>query len=292
MGKNKRLSRVIVGASLAVFIVLSQACTTVPMRTSPALYRPLSGIPHAVAIGSIQATFRIMAETTAEINLASRQALLRDARVQHGQGVDIADITWIQTQHRQVATGRHSALPAQFFAIGIIIVTDPNEVPTGIPVPGIENALERAVENIAGSLPNGTRVAVLYMLAQDAVSTEFLTGELALLLLKQNFVVVDLELDRIRAAYRLGVDFEAIAYVLRRLGLEQIDPGLDIMREGPGIIGTVDNATAARIGQFAGASVILIGGIDGGTGDFRRLRLRAVDTATAQVLGAASERIF
>jgi len=131
------------------------------------------------------------------------------------------------------------------------------------------------------------------MSAQDQIATEFLTGELALLLLRRDFVVVDLELDRIRAAYRLGVDFEAFAYVLRRLGLNQTDPVLDIiLREGPGVIGTVDNATAARIGQFAGATVVLIGRIDGGQGSFRRLRLRAVDTATAQVLGAASERIL
>jgi len=295
MRKKNWLARIVVGVSLTIFTVLGQACATPapPILTPPRPYRPLSGIPYAVVIGGIQATFTSW--VASGLNQTAHAALLRSAIAQHGEGVNVADVTWVQTQRERAATARASARPALFFAIGIVIVIDPaGVIPLPVPeiqAPGIEGALERAVRNIAENIPGGARIAVLYMAAQDAVSTEFLTGELALFLVRQGFVVVDLELDRIRAAYRLGVDFEAFAYVLRRLGLNQVDPGLDIIREGPGLIGTVDNATAARIGQFAGAGVVLIGGIDGGTGNFRRLRLRAVDTATAQVLGMASERI-
>jgi len=50
----------------------------------------------------------------------------------------------------------------------------------------------------------------------------------------------------------------------------------------------VDDSTAARIGQFVGASVVVTGGVDG-EGALRRLRLRALYTTTAQVVWTASE---
>ena len=59
---------------------------------------------------------------------------------------------------------------------------------------------------------------------------------------------------------------------------------------------TVDNdptvkllAKAAVSQAFAGADVVLTGAVTG-TGDTRRLRLRALNTQTAQVIAAASER--
>ena len=42
------------------------------------------------------------------------------------------------------------------------------------------------------------------------------------------------------------------------------------------------------MGKFAGAKAVITGGITG-SGDMRRLRLRALDTQTARVLAAASE---
>jgi hypothetical protein len=52
--------------------------------------------------------------------------------------------------------------------------------------------------------------------------------------------------------------------------------------------GEIDDETAVSIGKFAGADIIVTGKIDG-EGSLRRLRLRALDTQTAQVVGAASE---
>ena len=54
--------------------------------------------------------------------------------------------------------------------------------------------------------------------------------------------------------------------------------------------GEVDDVTAVSIGKIAGASIIVTGTVDGAD-DLRRLRLRALDVQTAQVIGAASERL-
>jgi hypothetical protein len=50
--------------------------------------------------------------------------------------------------------------------------------------------------------------------------------------------------------------------------------------------GEVDDATAVSIGKFAGADIIITGKLEGNA----RLSLRALNTQTAQVIGAASER--
>jgi hypothetical protein len=53
--------------------------------------------------------------------------------------------------------------------------------------------------------------------------------------------------------------------------------------------GEVDDAKAVSVGKIAGADIIITGAVTG-TGDLRRLRLRALDTQTGQVLTAASEK--
>jgi len=53
--------------------------------------------------------------------------------------------------------------------------------------------------------------------------------------------------------------------------------------------GEIDDETAVSIGKFAGADIIVTGTVDG-EGNLHRLRLRALNTQTAQVVGAASER--
>jgi len=118
-----------------------------------------------------------------------------------------------------------------------------------------------AAEDVAINSTARSRIAIVYMSAEDRGTTEFITSELEHILSRRGFVLVDRsELDRIRTEQQLGM------------------------------FGEVDGSTAARIGQFAGASVVITGGVDG-AGDLRRLRLRVLDTATTQVVGTASERI-
>jgi len=127
------------------------------------------------------------------------------------------------------------------------------------PAHGIEGALSRAVGDVSRGFTRDTVVAIVYVAAEDRDVTDFISGELEHLLHMRGFTIVDRsELERIREEQRLG------------------------------LTGEVDDNTAARIGHFAGANVVLTGRVDG-SGALRRLRLRALDTTTARVVGTASE---
>jgi hypothetical protein len=106
-----------------------------------------------------------------------------------------------------------------------------------------------------------SRLVIVYITAEDRSQTDFIAGELEHILRRRGFVIIDRsELDRIRTEQRFGLS------------------------------GEVDDSTAARIGNIAGASVVITGRVDG-EGNLRRLRLRALDTANGQVVGTASERL-
>ncbi|MCL1836328.1 MAG: CsgG/HfaB family protein [Treponema sp.] len=126
---------------------------------------------------------------------------------------------------------------------------------------GIEGALERAADEVSENFTARSRLAIVYITAQDKSTTDFITGELEHILRRKGFVIIDRsELDRVRAEQRFGTS------------------------------GEVDDSTAARIGNIAGASIVITGRVDG-EGNLRRLRLRALDTSSGQVVGTASERL-
>ena len=126
---------------------------------------------------------------------------------------------------------------------------------------GVEGALERAANEVAETFSARSRIAIVYITAQDQSTTDFIAGELEHILRRQNFIIIDRsELDRVRAEQRFGTT------------------------------GEVDDSTAARIGNIAGANIVITGRVDG-EGELRRLRLRALDTSNAQVVGTASERL-
>jgi len=261
-------------AALVLLMVAFASCASSanpPTTTDP--YRPINGIPSANILGVIRADFEsathvvggvsgvqpavanIITQNIMRINQTAHGALMEAAMQDHRGNIDIMDISW--TFVRRTTTARpHSFL---YSATGRIVSLDGTAVrPAAM---GVAGALERAAEDVSRHFTARSRIAIVYVSAEDRATTEFITGELEHLLLGGGFVIVDRsELDRIRAEQQLGLGFE------------------------------VDDSTAARIGQFAGASVVITGGVDG-AGDLRRLRLRALDTATAQVVGTASERM-
>jgi hypothetical protein len=124
----------------------------------------------------------------------------------------------------------------------------------------VEGSLQRAAEKIAEKIPNGSRVAIVYVTAADPDVVEYIAGELEFILVDQGLTVIDRsQLDRIRQEQNFQLS------------------------------GEVDDDHAVSIGKIAGAGVIITGAVTG-TGSLRRLRLRALDTQTAQILTAASER--
>ncbi|MDR0655008.1 MAG: hypothetical protein LBG22_01730 [Treponema sp.] len=124
----------------------------------------------------------------------------------------------------------------------------------------IETSLSRAAEKIIVKIPEGTRMAIVYVTAKDAEIAEFIANELEYIMLERDLTLIDRSnLDSIRKEQNFQLS------------------------------GEVDDNQAVSVGKMAGAEVIIIGAITG-SGDIRRLRLRALDTQTAQVVVAASER--
>ena len=117
-----------------------------------------------------------------------------------------------------------------------------------------------AAEAIMDSLQKNSKLAIINVSSNDKDLSEFIAYELEFLLVTNRFTVVDRsELDKIRKEQNFQLS------------------------------GEVDDNTIVSIGRFAGADVVITGAVTG-TGDTRRLRLRALNTQTAQVMAVASER--
>lgn len=258
MTSKKRLPHAIAGVPLSVFIVLVLICAR-PVAAE--IYRPIGRIPGATAVGPIQANFTSASVSRTQTNGDAYIALLMAARRSHTGNIDVVNITWSRVRRGQyTANGTIVSVPGGG-AARAAAPAPAAPAPRRPAATGVEGALEMAAQEVSENFTDRARIAIVHVSAEDRGVTEFIAGELEHLLRRQGFVIVDRsELDRVRAEQQLGLGFE------------------------------VDDNTAARIGHFAGASVVITGGVDG-FGDLRRLRLRALDTATAQVIGTASERM-
>jgi len=219
------------------------------------IYRPLSEYPNADILGPIQTTFKAIYNPLVSQNETAYIALLEAAKEVHNGNIDVVDISVRATK---VPPGPLAQImESTFTATGkVVIITTVNVIASGL-----EEALKKAAEGIAVDFPARSRIAIVYISSQDISLTEFISGELEHLLRKQGAIIVDRsELDRVRAEQEFGMS------------------------------GEVDDNTAARIGNLTGANIVITGRIDG-EGNLRRLRLRALDTSSGQVVGTASERL-
>jgi len=125
----------------------------------------------------------------------------------------------------------------------------------------IEDALVRAAQEVLKNVPQRSKIAIVYITSPNRSITDYISGELEYIWVKEGHVITDRsQLDRLRQEQSLQLS------------------------------GEIDDASAVEIGKFAGADIIITGRVDG-EGDLQRLRLRALDTQTAQVVGVASERL-
>jgi hypothetical protein len=124
----------------------------------------------------------------------------------------------------------------------------------------VEGAVARASEQVLKNIPANSKIAVVYITAQDNSTTEYVVGELEYIWVNKGYFLTDRS----------------------QLGILRQEQNFQLS-------GEVDDETAVSIGKFVGANIIVTGSVDG-DGGLRRLRLRALDTQTAQVVGVASER--
>ena len=124
----------------------------------------------------------------------------------------------------------------------------------------VEGTLLRASNTLMAKIPPKSKIAIVNVAARDPEISEFIAGELEFIMVDKGYTLIDRsELDRIRKEQAFQMS------------------------------GEVDDSQAVSIGKIAGANVILTGAVTG-SGDLRRLRLRALSTESGQVLVAASEK--
>jgi TolB-like protein len=125
----------------------------------------------------------------------------------------------------------------------------------------LETAVNRAAQVIVNSVPSGSTLAVLSIATNDLEVAEFVIEELAFLLVEtKKFRVVDRKsLDAVRAEHSFQIS------------------------------GDVDDNSAISIGKMLGASIVITGSVSG-SGATRRLRAKALDVLTAEIVAMASER--
>jgi curli biogenesis system outer membrane secretion channel CsgG len=123
----------------------------------------------------------------------------------------------------------------------------------------IQSALNRSSQELMASLNRQENIAIVSVSSSDLELAQFVAEELEVILVQNKFSLVDRgSLDKIRQEQRFQLS------------------------------GDVDDTSAVSIGKFAGANVVIVGGITGADST-RRLRLRALSTENARVIGAVSE---
>ncbi|MDR2738979.1 MAG: CsgG/HfaB family protein [Treponema sp.] len=152
------------------------------------------------------------------------------------------------------------------------VITIAGAAASAVPAPGapapqrpigqstLEAALSAAANVIIAKLPPRTTIAVVSIASRDTESAEFVVDELAYIIVSAgSFKVVD------------------------RKSLEAIRSEQDFQTSGE-----VDDDSAVSIGKLLGANVVITGSISG-VGSTRRLRLKALDVMTAEIVAMASE---
>jgi TolB-like protein len=125
----------------------------------------------------------------------------------------------------------------------------------------LENAVDRAAQEIVKEIPENATLAVLSIATNDLELYEF--------------VIEELELRIFRSKRFTVVDRKRLNEVRGEIGFQ--------------MSGEVDEASAQSIGKWLGASYVIFGSISG-TGATRRLRVRALEVETGVIVGMASEQ--
>ena len=125
-----------------------------------------------------------------------------------------------------------------------------------------EKAIIQSFNTLNALISSGKKIAILNISSSNKNDEDFVMEELMILFVNaRKYVVVDRQtLETIRQEQRFQMT------------------------------GDVSDDSAVQIGAFLGADVVITGSITG-SGDQRRLRLRALDVKTAQVIAMSSEKI-
>ncbi|MDR3171727.1 MAG: CsgG/HfaB family protein [Treponema sp.] len=245
---------------LSFFVLLSLSCATTGKGSLNDPYRPISEneMSNYVIVETIQVNF-----TAEEIgplfigNMVTKPIKERAYLQLKGEAGKKYQGTFDIKNIIIILKEEHDHDINEWIATGDVVV--PNIArETAI---AVESSLTLAAEELKKLLPKDVKIAIMYITSSDTVMTEYIADELEYILVNDGYVVINrTELNRIRAEQNLQLS------------------------------GEVDDETAVSIGKFIGASIIITGSISG-TESTKRLRLRAIDTETTQVIAVVSERL-
>jgi hypothetical protein len=240
-----------VSGMVLVFIVLLIGSCASALPPAPPL-------PKGQKIGSVQVKFNCV-PMDAIIQQQAAAYLLEEAKKQYSGNIEVGNIT--VTYIRMISERSGGKNPeAEYMATGDVYLDNSSGGVVSTKT-GVEGALERAANDVSKDFTPRSRIAIVQITAPDRSTRDYMIGELEYILQQQGYYMVDrAQLDRIFEEQRFGATSD------------------------------VDDNTAARMGKIAGASIVITGRVDG-EGNLRRLRLRALNTETAQIVGTASERL-
>jgi uncharacterized protein YbaA (DUF1428 family) len=127
----------------------------------------------------------------------------------------------------------------------------------------LDSAIKNSFETITQDLKNKTKIAIVNIAADNPAEGNFIIEELTYLTVhsKKKFVVID---RRKIEAIRVEKNFDRTT--------------------------NIEDDFLLSIGHLLGAEVVITGNLNG-SNDLRRLRIKALNVKTGQLIGMASERI-
>jgi hypothetical protein len=126
----------------------------------------------------------------------------------------------------------------------------------------IDEAINNSFNTISQDLPGKAKIAIVNISSRNKTESDYVMDELSVLFVNsKKYTIVD------RSA-------------------------LDIIKQEQNfqLSGDADDADVISIGKFSGAEVVITGTING-ENEMKRLRLKALDVRTAQILAQSSERM-
>jgi TolB-like protein len=242
------------GVVIPIFLLMAGvlgSCATIDV------YKPISiaEIERAEMLGPVETSF----PENSGVATGSRWEeayirLLREARERYpGYDLDVRNIRIYAT-----APGQQSR---SLRATGEVIAIGSGQTGERKAATGIEDAVNRAGDELIGGLPGNATVAVLSVSSYNYDIATFVIDELEYrLVAARQFKVVDRKtLDTIRSEQNFQMS------------------------------GEVDDDSAVSIGKLLGANIVITGAITG-SGATQRLTLKALDVKTAQIVTMAREQ--
>jgi hypothetical protein len=260
------MKKLIWGIVAAIFFGSCVSLTSNPMTSTEAQLRIL---------GEVKAEFTsfhfLHIKSSALLKQKAYKVLMDEAIRKYGQhGADVLDIRNISVKGYGetaflIINGFLAFIPAIFFDVQDIeckgtVVLNPDKIKT-IAEPLNEGAITKSFDTLSRLIPEKSKIAILGI-TPDSNESGYIGEELMIKFVNSGkYVVVDRDtLETIRQEQRFQMS------------------------------GEVSDDSAVSIGHFLGADVVITGNITG-TGSQRRLRLKALDVKTAQMLAMSSENI-